>query len=65
MTNRPEKTEKCLGGVKCNVQDCYFNSHDCGCKASCIEVDNSMLGMSTNCKTYTTSAKHENCEGCD
>ena len=65
MFDKPQKTDSCLDGVKCNVEDCYYNSQDCGCKASKIEVSNSMLGTSTDCKTYVSKQKYEHCEGCE
>lgn len=30
--------KECLCGIKCNVDNCIHNNHQCGCTASRIEV---------------------------
>lgn len=52
--SKPQKTDYPIEGVKCTVEQCYYNTNDGGCTASAIEVGG--LGKSekeTDCKTFS------------
>lgn len=60
--DKPQKTDCPIEGVKCTVDNCFYNSCDCGCTASMIEVSNSRTGSKTDCETFTP--KKDGCGHC-
>lgn len=51
--NKPQKTDYPIEGVKCTVDQCYYNTKDGGCSASMIEVENAKGSAKTDCHTFT------------
>lgn len=51
--DKPKKTDYPIEGVKCTVEECYYNTLDGGCSASMIEVTSSKGANKTDCQTFT------------
>ena len=52
--SKAQKNEYPIEGIKCTVEQCYYNTCDGGCTASAIEVGGAGSSEKcTDCKTFT------------